>query len=175
MHHLIKVVEDMLLLAQVDSLQKLPLKHEDLLEIVSEAVDTTGPKAREKGVVISFNVDEKLLASYDHIELPVMGDLLKSAILNLIDNAIDFSPLQGIVKVFVARRENRFVIQIEDDGPSIPDIFLPRLFKRFERYDGSKRKGSGLGLSITKKIVELHGGELRLVKHQEGTIFEIIL
>jgi signal transduction histidine kinase len=175
MHHLIKVVEDMLLLAQVDSLQKLPLKHEDLLEIVSEAVDMTGPKAKEKGISISFNVDENLLAYYDHIELPVMGDLLKSALLNLIDNAIDFSPPQGVVKVFVARVDGRFVIRVEDSGPGIPDAFIPKLFKRFSRHDGSKRKGSGLGLSISKKIIELHGGDLVLAKHQGGTIFEIRL
>lgn len=175
MYHLIKVVEDMLLLAQVDSLQELPLKNEDLLEIVSEAVGMTGPKAKEKGVSISFNVDEKLLESYDHIELPVMGELLKSALLNLIDNAIDFSPPQGVVKVFVARMDARFIIRVEDNGPGIPGSFIPKLFKRFSRHDASKRKGSGLGLSISKKIVELHGGELNLVKSQDGTIFEIIL
>lgn len=175
MYHLTKVVEDMLLLAQVDSLQELPLQHEDLLEIVSDAVGMTGAKAREKGISISFNVDENLLASHDHIELPVMGDLLKSALLNLIDNAIDFSPPQGIVRVFVARKDGKFIIRIEDNGPGIPEIFLPDMFKRFSRHDGSKRKGSGLGLSISKKIIELHGGELDLVKYQNGTIFEVRL
>lgn len=175
MNHLIKVVEDMLLLAQVDALAKLPLKDEDLLEIVSGAVDMIGPKAKEKGVLIRFNVDEKLLASQHRLELPIMGELLKSAIFNLIDNAIDYSPAGETVDVFVSHTEGRFLINVKDNGPGIPDEFLPKLFLRFSRNEPNKRKGSGIGLSITKKIVELHNGEIRLLEHRKGTIFQIRL
>lgn len=175
MYHLIKVVEDMLLLAQVDAIQNLPLKNEDLLEIVSYSVDMIGPKAKEKGISIRFNVDEQLLSTQHRIELPVMGELLKSAILNLIDNAVDFSPSGEIVDVFVAYREGKFIIQVKDNGPGIAEDFIPKLYLRFSRSDKNKRKGSGLGLSITKKIIELHNGEIKLVEHKVGTTFEISL
>lgn len=175
MYHLIKVVEDMLLLAQVDAIQNLPLKNEDLLEIVSDSVDMIGPKAKEKGISIRFNVDEKLLAAHDRVELPVMGELLKSAILNLIDNAVDFSPAGEIVTVFVAYREGKFIIQVKDNGPGIAEEFIPKLYLRFSRSDRNKRKGSGLGLSIAKKIIELHNGEIQLMEHKNGTVFEIRL
>ena len=175
MHYLIKVVEDMLLLAQVDAFQKIPLKEEDILDIVSGAVDLTGPKAMEKGIPIRFNVDEKLLAAQHRLERPVVGDLLMSAIVNLIDNAIDFSPQGDVVDVFVAFVDGKLVIQVKDNGPGIPEEFIPKLFERFSRNDRTHRKGTGLGLSIAKKIVELHNGELVLVKYKNGTVFEIRL
>lgn len=172
--YLIKVVEDMLLLAQVDAYPNITLKQEDILDIVSTAVDMTGSKAKDKGVPIRFNVDEKLLASPQRLERPVMGELLISAIVNLIDNAIDFSPPNETVEVFVAFVDGKLVIQVQDHGPGIPDEFLPKLFERFSRNDRG-RKGTGLGLSIAKKIVELHNGEIVLVKHRDGTVFEIRL
>ena len=173
MNHLIKVVEDMLLLAQVDSIQNLPLKNEDLLEIVSDSVDMIGPKAKEKGVSIRFNVDDQLFSAPHRLEIPVMGELLKSAILNLIDNAVDFSPPGEIVSVLVAYKEGKFLIQVSDNGPGIPESFIPKLFERFSRNDPNKRKGSGLGLSITKKIIDLHNGQINLLEHRNGTTFEI--
>jgi signal transduction histidine kinase len=104
-----------------------------------------------------------------------MGELLKSAIFNLIDNAIDYSPAGETVDVFVSHTEGRFLINVKDNGPGIPDEFLPKLFLRFSRNEPNKRKGSGIGLSITKKIVELHNGEIRLLEHRKGTIFQIRL
>lgn len=175
MHYLIKVVEDMLLLAQVDASNKIPLKEEDILEIVSGAVDLCGPKAKEKGIPVRFNVDEKLLSSTHPLERPVVGELLMSAIVNLIDNAIDFSPIGETVDVFVAFVEGKLVIQVKDNGPGIPEEFLSKLFERFSRHDRNARKGTGLGLSIAKKIIELHHGELALVKYKGGATFEIRL
>lgn len=175
MHYLIKVVEDMLLLAQVDASSRIPLKEEDILEIVSGAVDLCGPKAKEKGIPVRFNVDEKLLSSTHPLERPVVGELLMSAIVNLIDNAIDFSPVGETVDVFVAFVEGKLVIQVKDAGPGIPEEFLPKLFERFSRHDRNARKGTGLGLSISKKIIELHKGELALVKYKGGATFEIRL
>lgn len=171
---LIRVVEDMLLLAQVESFKNIPLKDEDVLDIVSEAVDKVGPKARSKEIQVRFNVDDKLLSSQHRLERPAMVQLLISAIVNLIDNAIDFSPKGEIVDVFVAYVEGRVVIQIKDRGPGIPNEFLPHLFKKFSKGP-TGRKGTGLGLSIARKIIELHKGEIVLVNHKGGSIFEIRL
>ena len=174
MNHLSTVVEDMLLLAQVDAIEDLPLKNEDIIEIVGAAVELTGAKAQAKGVIIRFNVNEALMEAHHRLELPVMGELLKSAIANVIDNAIDFCPLGKKVDVSLGLVENKIVIRISDEGPGVDEKFAPFLFQRFSRGDRS-RKGSGLGLSITKKIIELHKGEIHLVKSHEGATFEIIL
>lgn len=175
MHHLIKVVEDMLLLAQVDAIQNLPLKKENILEIITEAVGMTGPKAKEKGVSIRLNVDEDLLRSHNLLELPMMGELLKSAFLNLIDNAIDFSPNDGLVHVSLSFKNEHITIQIKDNGPGIPEEFHSKLFGRFSRFEKSQRKGTGLGLSITKKIIDLHKGTIKLVEFKDGSTFEVEL
>ncbi len=175
MHHLIKVVEDMLLLAQVDAIQNLPLKKENILEIITEAVGMTGPKAKERGVSIRLNVDEDLLKSHNLLEFPMMGELLKSAFLNLIDNAIDFSPNDGLVHINLSFKNEHITIQIKDNGPGIPEEFHSKLFGRFSRFEKSQRKGTGLGLSITKKIIDLHKGTIRLVDFKGGTTFEVEL
>ena len=175
MNHLIKVVEDMLLLAQVDAIENLPLKKENILEIITEAVGMTGPKAKEKGVSIRLNVAEDLLKSYHLLELPMMGELLKSAFLNLIDNAIDFSPNDSIVHIEVSFQNEHIRIQIIDNGPGIPEEFHSKLFERFSRFEKGQRKGTGLGLSITKKIIDLHKGSIKLVESKGGTIFEVEL
>ena len=172
--HLTRVVEDMLLLVQVDALEHLPLKREDMIELVSGAVEKAGAKALEVGVQIRFNVDNELLEAHHRLELPVMGELLKSAILNLIDNALEFSTFGGRVDVSVSKQEDKFVIQVRDFGPGVTLDFIPKLFERFSRGN-KQRKGTGLGLAITKKIVELHGGNIRLADNSHGALFEIRL
>ena len=173
-HHLTTVVEDMLLLAQVDAMENLPLRNEDILEFVGSAVEMAGAKSKMLGVQIRFNVDEKLLHAHHRLEKLVMGELLKSAILNLIDNALDFSPTGGRVDVSVSTDQGRVVIGVKDQGPGVPVEFIPKLFQRFSRGDRA-RSGSGLGLAITKKIVDLHSGSIELADNTQGAYFEIRL
>ncbi len=173
-HHLTTVVEDMLLLAQVDAMENLPLRNEDILELVGSAVEMAGTKSKMSGVQIRFNVDEKLLHAHHRLEKLVMGELLKSAILNLIDNALDFSPTGGRVDVSVSTDQGRVVIGVKDQGPGVPVEFIPKLFQRFSRGDRA-RSGSGLGLAITKKIVDLHSGSIELADNTQGAYFEIRL
>lgn len=173
--HLIKVVDDMLLLALVDANPKIPLESQDLLDIVSESIVSVGPKSKDKNVSIRLNVDEKIYNSSEALERPVMADLLKSAIVNILDNAIDFSPRDGTVDIFVSTYGNFVKIQIKDYGPGISEELLPHLFTRFTRGNNVARKGSGLGLSITKKIIELHKGDIRVIEHKNGATFEIVL
>lgn len=175
MHHLVKVVDDMLLLALVDTNPVIPLKKENILEILIDAIAMTGAKAKEKGVVIKLNVDEKMQELNVPMEKAVMGDLLISALMNLIDNAIDYSPQGETIDIFLAFQSPNLIIKIKDNGPGISEEMLPRLFVRFARGSNNKLKGTGLGLSITKKIIEMHKGEISLVEYKNGTTFQIIL
>ena len=111
-----------------------------------------------------------------NIRLQVHGDagstgvwergLLQLALSNLLQNAIDFSPNNGIVIVSVESR----CIAVHDSGPGVPETILSRLGERFfttPRPDG-KRSGTGLGLSIVRRIMQLHGGSMDIVNSHPG-------
>jgi signal transduction histidine kinase len=79
---------------------------------------------------------------------------------NLVSNAIKFTPEEGTIRVSARQRDQQIVVSVEDTGPGIPQEHLSKIFDRFWRPPGTKQKGSGLGLSIAKGIVEAHGGTI---------------
>jgi two-component system, OmpR family, sensor histidine kinase ChvG len=87
---------------------------------------------------------------------------LGQVIRNLIDNARSFSPVGGLVQVFLSQNDNRIEIRVEDDGPGIPSHALERIFERFytDRPDQGFGQNSGLGLSISRQIIEAHRGTI---------------
>jgi signal transduction histidine kinase len=100
-------------------------------------------------------------------------------VLNLIDNAIKYSPPNGVVTVRLEYQKDKALIDVIDRGTGIPEEELPRIFERFYRVEkGSAARfgGRGLGLSIAMHIVEAHGGELTVEsKLGQGTRFRISL
>jgi two-component system, OmpR family, sensor histidine kinase ChvG len=106
-------------------------------------------------------------------------DRLMQLLVNLLDNAVSFSPAGGTVRISVATG-NEVVLQISDEGPGIPDGNRERIFDRFFTFrPGEKRSGSGhtgLGLAIVKAVVEGYGGSIRLLEGTErGALFEVRL
>ena len=79
---------------------------------------------------------------------------------NLVSNAIKFTPQEGTIRVAARVRDHKIVVSVVDTGPGIPQEHLSKIFDRFWRTPGTKQKGSGLGLSIAKGIVEAHGGTI---------------
>jgi signal transduction histidine kinase len=80
---------------------------------------------------------------------------------NLVSNAIEFTPQEGAIRVSARqRRGHQIVLSVADTGPGIPQEHLSKVFDRFWRTAGTMQKGSGLGLSIAKGIVEAHGGTI---------------
>jgi two-component system sensor histidine kinase CreC len=96
--------------------------------------------------------------------------LLREAIVNLLQNAADFTPAGGVVTLRVAVEEKRVAFIVEDNGPGVPDYALERAFERFFSLPrpSSGRKSTGLGLSLVREIAHLHGGEARLMNRAEG-------
>jgi signal transduction histidine kinase len=86
---------------------------------------------------------------------------------NLIGNAIKFTPKEGKIRISARQRDHKIVVSVADSGPGIPREHLSKIFDRFWRTPGTKQKGSGLGLSIAKGIVEAHGGTI-LAESQIG-------
>jgi two-component system sensor histidine kinase TctE len=94
--------------------------------------------------------------------------MLKEALSNLIDNALRYTPVGGIVTVRCGVRENRAFMEVEDSGPGIPEAQRQQVFERFYRIPGSPGNGCGLGLPIVREIAQLHGAEVQLADSRSG-------
>ena len=158
------LLERLLHLAALEK-QKTLLKREsvNLQEVILRAWDHLAVLAQARKVHFEPQIDESLI---------VEGDawLIELAVSNLLQNAIDFSPSGGQLKVKTYRFEQRCVIEIEDEGPGVPDYARERVFERFyslPRPDTGK-KSSGLGLCFVKEAATLHGGSIDLLPGEAG-------
>jgi heavy metal sensor kinase len=137
--------------------------------------------AREAAALFEVLVEEKaleLVLSGDEFAV-VEGDrlFLRQAFVNVLHNAVKYSPVGGIISVRVTREANEVSVEIEDKGPGVPPEDRPKIFDRFYRVDKARWResgGAGLGLSITKWVIEAHGGRIRLDGGIEsGCLFRI--
>jgi signal transduction histidine kinase len=147
--------------------EDVPLRRElvDLAELTADVVRAFAAQAGTSGVGLVTEVDLAARVNADR-------DLLREAVANLVDNAVRYSPRGAAVKLRVGRGTAGPEIAVTDNGPGIDEARLPRLFERFQRSDS----GSGLGLAIARRVVERHGGTLRV--HTEpgtGSTFTIEL
>ncbi len=139
--------------------EDVPLRRElvDLAELTADIVRAYAAQAGTSGVALVTEVTVPASISADK-------DLLREAVANLVDNAVRVSPRGADVTLRVARGSAGPSIDVIDNGPGIEEDRLPRLFERFQRSDS----GSGLGLAIARRVVERHGGTLR-VQSVRGT------
>jgi two-component system phosphate regulon sensor histidine kinase PhoR len=111
----------------------------------------------------------------------VRGDRgqLKQVFTNLLDNAIKFTPEQGVVRISATCADGRVTVSVQDTGIGIPAEDLPRIFERFYRVDKARSRelgGTGLGLAIVKHIVEAHGGSVAVESRLgEGSTFRFTI
>jgi len=147
----------------------LDMRSVDLVRIVEAAVDTVSPLAASKGVELRQD-----LAAEVRPCCPAIGDpeRLQQVVWNLLTNAIKFTPKGGVVTVEVRRldEQGEFEIVVRDTGQGIASDFLPHIFERFRQAGtGARRQGGlGLGLSIVRHIVEMHGGTVMAASAGEG-------
>ncbi len=126
----------------------------NLLKTLTNITDFLGGQAREKGVDFISDLPS------DPIVIQGLEGRLAQVFVNIITNAVSFCSDGDAVRVWARKRENRVLIVVEDTGPGIPNQALTKIFKRFysERPAGQFGEHSGLGLAISKQIVEAHGG-----------------
>jgi PAS domain S-box-containing protein len=135
---------------------RLELAPIDLAPVLEAAIDAVRPAAEAKGLRLAYNVD---------FSGTVLGDpdRLQQVVWNLLANAIKFTSA-GWIRVSLERQGPSAVITVEDSGEGIPEDLLPFIFDRFRQGDGSATRphgGLGLGLSIVRHLVELHGGRVQ--------------
>jgi len=165
------LIMDMLDLTRIESgKKKRELKTVDLSEIVKNAIDTMKPYAIQRDVKMHFEEegDTEIIADYDE-----MGIVCN----NLISNAIKYNKEHGSVFCRVSGENDVVIIEVKDTGIGMTEEDISKLFHEFVRIKNPKTRGitgSGLGLSIVKKLVKLHDGEISVQSEPDkGTIFKI--
>lgn len=164
LERLIRMVNELLEMARLDA-GKVALERTaaDLGAVARQAVEVARPLAATKKVALTVVEGAA----------PLTGDPLKlhQVILNLVDNAIKFAPPGGAVTVETAAVDGWVECRVSDDGPGIDPGRLERVFEKFSRPEaggGARAPGVGLGLSIARKLVELHGGSVRAENRPGG-------
>lgn len=164
------LLDRLFLLMQMDAkqvvFQSVPVQLNELLESVAEAAALKGS---EKGTRISLSAESDAFC---------MGDplYLQQAFQNLADNAIEHVAPNGSLTITLRRQPQGWCIVFTDDGCGIPIEDLPRIFDRYYSNHHGKRSSSGLGLTITKEIIQRHNGSIGVTSHpQKGTSFTVRL
>jgi len=159
-------VSDLLLLSEIER-KTPPLPEEpktafeqiDLKEIVHSSLEALKSNVEEKSLRVSIEMKE------DVPRFRGDGFLLGQMFINLIDNAVKYTPEGGAIGVKINHLDSHFKIEVLDNGIGIPKEHLPRIFERFYRVDKTRSRkigGTGLGLSIVKHIVIMHGGKIEV-------------
>ena len=171
-----ELVEALLTLARADEGRaELHRETVDLRAIVEEARETGELLAETAGVMI------EVTAPPDAVVLDVDSSRMRQLILNLVENAVKYTPQGGTVKVELARINGRVNLSVADTGIGIAPGDLPHIFDRFWRADTARtrtgdRSGTGLGLAICKWIAEAHGGTIEVLSRPgRGTVFTVSL
>lgn len=153
------IINDLLSLSRIEEeaeKQEIDLKQDRIKEVLRAAIQVCEPKAAEKKVVIEFVCENDLQAE-------INPALLDQAVVNLLDNAIKYSPENSTIHVEAEIRDHEIQIKVQDQGCGIDRNHLPRLFERFYRVDKARSRklgGTGLGLAIVKHIIQAHHGQV---------------
>ena len=172
--HLLRLVKDLRLLARVETGDlRLQLAQTHVEDLLGSGVEAIRPRAEAEGVALGLDVQAPL---------PVVdldGTRIAQAVGNLLENAITHTPEGGSVTVSAHAAANGIEVTVADTGPGIAAEDLPRLFDRFYRADPSRSRstgGSGLGLTIARRLVEAHGGSIEVKSALgEGSRFTVRL
>ncbi|HYD56943.1 MAG TPA: PAS domain S-box protein [Burkholderiales bacterium] len=162
----VRLIDDLLDLSRILSGRfRLDVQQVSLLDIVRGALDSIEPAARSKGIRLENVLDPKSVV--------VSGDpaRLQQVFWNLLSNAVKFTPKGGRIQVLLQRVNSHIEFSVSDTGIGIPASFLPHVFERFTQKDGTTHReygGLGLGLAISKQLVDLHGGTIHAKSMGEG-------
>ncbi|MGD0516701.1 MAG: ATP-binding protein [Thermoguttaceae bacterium] len=169
------IIEDLLTLSRIEQeteKAEIILAPGPIKNVLDTAIEVCQMKASDKNIQIELNCDETLQA-------PINPPLLEQAIINLLDNAVKYSPPGQTIHLSANNTDEGVVIQVRDHGCGISREHLPRIFERFYRVDKARSRklgGTGLGLAIVKHIAQAHGGRASVESTVgEGSVFFIYL
>ncbi len=157
--HLLALINNILDLSKIEA-GKMDLEVENFSvhEVFADTRTVTTPLSLKKNISVDFDVEQDLFISADRVRF-------KQILYNLVSNAIKFTPNEGSVKVSALRCEDRVRVKVEDTGIGIAKEDMEELFRPFKQIDSATNRhyeGTGLGLVLVRKFVEMHGGLLQV-------------
>jgi len=173
-NRLAAIIDDLLKLSRIEKEEKdnIVLEAHPIKGIIQSAIQVCQPKANAKSIQMHVDCEDGISANID-------VHLMEQAVIDLLNNAINYSENNSSIQVTAGFSESEVLISFEDNGIGIAKEHLPRLFERFYRVDKARSRklgGTGLGLSIVKHIVQAHGGKITVESTSgKGSIFIIRL
>ena len=168
-----RLVSDLLILSRLDNGVKLNLTRMSIEPILRDITEKLQFEARKKNQSLSYTMLNEIPA------IPIDYDRMQQVIINIVSNAIKYTPNNGSVKLYSSYVSDNAIIRIVDNGMGIPEKDVKRIFERFYRVDKARSReqgGTGLGLAIAKEIVNAHAGDISLESRlNEGTEVVITL
>ncbi len=165
-------IDDLLQLASIEFGDDTEVEPVEVAEVVEQAVARLAEAAEQRGVTIRTVFHDRPVVQGDRLQL-------RSAIVNLVDNAVKYDQPGGTVTVEVKVADGNVVLEVTDDGVGIPARDLDRVFERFYRVDRARSRetgGTGLGLAIVRHIASNHGGEVTVTSQEGvGSTFALVL
>ncbi len=156
---LIRLVNDTLDIERIEAgMFDLHLIQVDLLALIKEVIISFQSVTAEKNIVFKISARKGIFANADE-------DRIRQVLINLVSNAINYSPDNSEIECSVTESEDKATVVIKDEGPGIPDKVREKIFDKF--YTIGKRHGTGVGLAICKGIIEAHNGEIAVLKDVE--------
>lgn len=164
------LANQLLQLAAVEKLEHLAMTESvDLETVLAELIASFQPQIAKKNLTITLSALEPSNVAGDAF-------LLKQALANLLQNAIEFSHQDGLISVYFETDNNEYRVRIVDQGEGIPDYAMPHIFERFYSLPRpSGKKSTGLGLNFVREVAELHGGAVFLSNNLSRRGVEVIL
>ncbi len=159
-HRLLKQINNLLDFSKLEAGKlRLNIENIDLIGFCKDIISAMQHAATTRGLKLYFQYQMG-----DPIKVMIDAEQFEKVIMNLLHNAIKFTPQGGRITLFLDERDDDVELVVQDTGVGIPENMLETIFDRFAQVDGSSTRsneGTGLGLSLAKEIVELHGGEIR--------------
>jgi PAS domain S-box-containing protein len=171
---LVRLINDILDIEKIESGEMgFRLMPQDLMTLVEQAVEANQAYGQPYGIGL------RITESVSGVRVRADADRMQQVLTNLLSNAVKFSPREGVVEVGVTAAKGRALIRVRDHGKGIPAGFRTRIFEKFAQADATSTRqqgGTGLGLTISKAIVERHGGRIWFETIEgEGTTFFVEL
>ncbi len=155
------IADRLLTLARLDQEAALDRERMDLAALVHEVVEAVEPLVQAKQLTLAVETAGAVVIDCNPLHL-------KRLVINLLDNAIKFTPTHGQVSIGVTARDAHAILRVADSGPGIPPADLPFIFDRFFRGKARAESGHGLGLSLCREIARLHHGTITATNRDRG-------
>lgn len=165
-----RTIQDLLLLTSLDRAEMLPsMEKVSIRKLLNDVEATTEFMANEKNILVSYSASDEMLLCNE--------SLIFQALINLVINAINYSPSDSCISVTAVEKDNNIVFSVTDQGCGIAEEDLARIFERFYRVDKARSRasgGTGLGLSIVRHIAILHEGTIQVDSElKKGSVFKL--